>query len=171
MERARLRDLMRSEIPKADSYLPVNQFDKLFETLNPKEREVWTVGGSICAIIYRLQDSLVRIYRGNPKGWPVLQSRIALGEMEIESIADSPLGSGVLASAMARELTADSAVVGSEDYGPPEKPAFVASQAAILRAKARDEHKRRVDEQFRKELLAPKKKKAAKKRKRKAKSI
>jgi hypothetical protein len=120
MERARLRDLMESNIPKADSYLPISQFDVLFKSLNPKQREVWEVGGAVAAIIYRVEDSLVRIYRGNPNTWGLLEKRFALGELGIDAIASSPLGSGVLAAEAARDLAEEDARgLDVTEYGPP----------------------------------------------------
>ena len=117
MEKANLRDLMESNIPKTDSYLSTSQFDSLFKSLNPKSRETWSVGGAVCAIIYRTEEGLVRIYRGNPKTWGLVQSRIAQGELGIQTILDSPLGSGALSAQMFAELFAQEQV--GAEYGPP----------------------------------------------------
>lgn len=120
MEKAKLRDLMESNIPKTDSYLSTNQFDSLFKALNPKSRETWSVGGAVCALVYRTEEGLVRIYRGNPKGWGLVQRRIAEGEFGIQTIIDSPLGSGALSAQMFAELFAQEQV--GAEYGPPSSP-------------------------------------------------
>ena len=106
MERANLRELMESEIPKVDSFLPISQFDVLYRSLNPKSREPWYLGDAVCALIFREEGKLTRIYRGNPLTWGNVARRLALGELGIDAIATSPLGSGVLTEQMVAELEA-----------------------------------------------------------------
>jgi len=132
MEQASLRDLMESNTPKTDSFLPVKQFDDLLKSLNQKSLETWSVGGAVCAIIYRVEGGLVRIYRGDPHRWGMVQQRLALGTLGLDTIADSPLGSGVLGGEMARELLSERAGLDAREYGPPSSPPAAVAINCIL---------------------------------------
>lgn len=139
MEKASLRELMESHIPKVDSFLSTGQFDSLFKSLNPESREVWYLGDAVCALIFRDGQKLTRIYRGNPDKWGVLAKRLALGDMGLETIASSPLGSGVLSGQMVAELeaevrerdandpaaTVEQRVQYRKDWEQPESPPFL----------------------------------------------
>jgi hypothetical protein len=91
---------------KNDTFLPAAEFDTLFARLPVTAREAVKVGEAVCGVVFRnSENELVRIYRGDPKNWGIVQRRMAFGDFD--PLEKSDLGNGRLGEMAAAEIRAE----------------------------------------------------------------